>query len=168
MTIANEAITKTITLNDAELGQCCFQAAARMLVSRMYGRNQSRSVERSWFEHYKNELVGVIAECAYCKWRNIYQSKDLDVFHTKTDTTDGVEIRSITSMDHCLIVRNDDPDERKYILVYVNRNAECQMIGWIRGIEAKKKQWERNPGGKRPSWFVPMQELNEFDLSPSE
>lgn len=157
------ATTCVVILTDSELCQCCLQAMTRMLVSRLARRNQSMSVKRAWFEHFKHELVGVIAEVGYCKWRGIYPSREIDTFHSVPDALDGAEIRSISSRGHCLIVRDDDPKDRPYVLVSVDRDARCEMLGWILGKDAMRPEWIRDPGGNRPSWFVPQEALHNME-----
>ena len=152
-----------VQLSSAELAQCVIQAMTRMTASRYADRNQARSVNRTWFQHLKDELVGVIAENGYCKWKGIYPSREVDTFHRVADTADGAEIRSITNANNCLIVRNDDPKERPYVLVLVDSNAVCSMLGWVYGYEARQDKWLRDPGGKRASWFVPQESLRPIE-----
>jgi hypothetical protein len=58
-----------------------------------------------------------------------------------------------------LIVRKDDIDSHKYLLV-TGTGPEFLVHGWIYGIDAKKEKWYGDRGGRNaPCFWVPKSAL---------
>lgn len=117
--------------------------------------HQSTGSPRSWMDRVNDELYGASAERAFCKWRELYWDGSVNTFHGKADAGKAWEIRATPRLDGCLIVRDNDPPERWYVLVIANPPA-FRVVGAMRGADARRPEWMRNPGGRRPSWFVPQ------------
>lgn len=119
-------------------------------------RHQKLSGNRKDRMHTKrsdwdNEIEGACAELAFCKYRGIYwsgvggvRSKDggnVDIRWTKHEGSGG------------LIVYPHDSD---MVIVLMDGFAPSySIIGWIRGIDAKRTEWLRDFG-----YLVPRCELN--------
>lgn len=83
----------------------------------------------------------------------------VDTFKARPDVG-RAEIRTRSRADYDLIVREDDADERPFLLV---NGAEAppwlEVVGWIWGYEAKRPAWRRAYGGREAAYFVPRSEL---------
>ncbi len=119
--------------------------------------DRSTDVERGWRERYLREFQGAFAEAAFCHLIDVPWSRSVNTFHNVPDVEPDWEIRSTHEDGHCLLLRDNDPPERRYVLAVVNRLADhptVKFVGAITGTEGRKRGIERDPGGKRPAWFV--------------
>lgn len=120
--------------------------------------NPATTYARDWLERLADEAVGASSERAYHKWRGAYWDGAIDTFHVVPDAPGGVEIRGTTRADGSLIVRDNDPAERFYVLV-IAQPPRYRIVGGIRGYDARRPEYERNPHGHRRAWFVPQHRL---------
>jgi len=135
-------------------------AEIRMLESDKKGLNHSTTYKRTLEERLIEETVGILGELAVFNF--LGQGKlMINTFHKIADAGKDVECRATHHQNGSLIVRDNDDDNRRYILVTVNRN-EATLHGWMFGHEAKQKQFERNPNNYRPAWFVPQDNLHSM------
>jgi hypothetical protein len=104
------------------------------------------------------EFVGACGELAVAKSAGVFFLPSVNTFHRVPDFLSDYEVRSTDLADGSLIVRDNDDDERRYILATVLGDV-VNLVGWIKGSEAKKQEWLRDPGNRRPSWFVPQASL---------
>ncbi len=85
----------------------------------------------------------------------------MDTFHSVPDVGPDFEVRATRIPDGCLIVRGNDADDRRYVLV-TGDAPEVEIRGWLLGADAKKVGDLRNPNSHREAWFVPQERLNRF------
>lgn len=157
----------TITLTEWEYKQCVDVATTRMSVS--IGAKLTDIAPdgeiRSYKERLIKDIVGVCGEVAVAKAAGLYWSPTVNTFHGKPDIEPNLEVRTTENParadSDCLIVRDNDPDERVYIMV-TGEPPVMTIRGWIRGSDAKKDCYLRNPGGHRRAWFVPQEDLKTF------
>lgn len=149
------ALTWQEYLAAADVGLRRFASSSRS------GHNHATTYDRDFLKRLEEETVGACGEIAFCKWKGIYYDFSVDTYHSIPDV--GVfEIRSTVLDSGSLIVRDNDADDRIYVLC-TGRPPLMKMRGWILGGDAKKDEWVRNPHGHRPSWFVPQHELNRWN-----
>lgn len=117
--------------------------------------HQSTGRPRSWMERLSDEVIGACAESAFCLARGIYWDRSINTFHGRADAGREWEVRATPRRDGALIVRDNDPSDRWYVLVIADPPV-FRVVGAMRGGAAKRPEWLRNPGGRRPSWFVPQ------------
>lgn len=124
--------------------------------------NKGKFYKKDWgFQgsHKNIDIQGALAELAFSK-----------AFKLKWDrTTWGgrydvgkFQVRSTKHLNGCLLIRKNDEDEDNYVLV-IDQCPKFEIIGWLRGKDAKKNKWIRIPNNRPPAWFVPQEYLNKFD-----
>lgn len=147
-----------VTLTWYEFAHAANVGLYRFAGSNLAGLNHATSYERGWLERLRDEVIGACGEAAYCKLTGSYWDAAVNTFHGKPDADGRVEIRTTVRDDGCLIIRDNDATDRWYVLV-TGEPPTMTVQGWIRGAAARRPEFERNPHGHRPSWFVPQDQL---------
>jgi len=130
----------------------------RMVTSQRRGDNHASTYQRTWLERTREETIGACGELAFCKAYDIAWPESVDTFHHIPDVA-GVEIRACHRDGACLIIRDNDDDDRWYYLI-TGEPPEMMIRGCIRGRDAKRDAWVRDPHGHRRAWFVPQEALH--------
>lgn len=134
--------------------------ATRFAVSRAQGLNAASTYTSNWMEQLGREIRGAAAEMLVAKELDRHYESSVGTFHSTPDVA-GWEVRS-TSIEHgCLILRDNDPDDRRYVLV-VGSAPDLRIAGWCLGGEGKQEWNLRNPNGDRPAWFVQQHHLRKW------
>ena len=60
-------------------------------------------------------------------------------------------------------IRKDDDTEKLFVLA-VGMAPTFKIIGWMKAIDARKKEWLQNYAGREPAWFAPQSELHDLRL----
>lgn len=131
----------------------------RIVASKAKGLDPASTYKRTMLKRLEEEIVGAVGEIAVGKWSGSFFVPSVNTFHRVPDCLGNVEVRSTTNSTGCLIVRDNDASDRKYVLAILE-NDNVNLIGWIPGVEAKNDRWLKNPNQYRPAWFVPQSELN--------
>lgn len=152
---------KKVQLDIREYAHAVDVGMQRMVASTEAGHNHASTYERDWLERLEQETVGACAELAFCKFMGWYWSGSVNTFHTIADAGRDVEVRSTTRDDGSLIIRNNDADDRWYVLV-TGKAPVLTIRGRIKGGEGKKPEWARDPHGRRRAWFVPQAALEDI------
>tara|TARA_E500000331_G_scaffold269377_1_gene260844 strand:+ start:116 stop:568 length:453 start_codon:yes stop_codon:yes gene_type:complete len=121
-------------------------------------RNRAQGPGYNEAEAWRNDIEGAAAEMAYCKGMGIYWPGSVNSFKD-ADCGKLTQVRQTHHHNGCLIVRDRDPDEHFYVLV-VGHCPAFNIVGWIRGFDAKKNEFVRCPGEQQPAYFVPQKKLN--------
>lgn len=153
-----EELSALVALTPWEYKACMDVAATRMATSNEAGWNHGSTYQRTYLQRTQEEIVGACGEMAVAKVLDCYWSPSVNTFHAQTDLPRSMEVRATARPTGRLIIRNNDPDDRIYILV-VGEPPNLTVVGWILGAEAKKDQWQENPHGHRQAWFVPQDQL---------
>lgn len=147
-----------ITLPWQALNLAADAAKDRMNSGANKALNHATVRSRNWLTRYKDELMGALGELAVAQWFGMPNFKPpLGTFHSIPDCN-GVEVRSTDIETGRLIVRDNDPSDRAYVLCLV-RGPDVVLAGWMVGRDAKHNQWLSNPHGYRPCWMVPRAAL---------
>lgn len=72
----------------------------------------------------------------------------------------AVDVRTATKDHYCLLLHEEDSDDRRYWLV-TGINGAYTVQGWILGRDGKKSEYWKDPLGGRPAFFVPQSILNK-------
>jgi hypothetical protein len=107
------------------------------------------------------DIEGAGAEMAYCKLADAYWTGSIGTFH-EADVGKDIQIRHTILKDGRLIVRSGDNPNHKYVLV-IGSMPNYTIVGWIKGVDAKKNEFILNPNGKGDAYFVPQNKLNSLD-----
>lgn len=145
------------------------------LVIHVGGHRQTESLKRN-LNHWPttaqsikalyNHIESAGAEKAVAKLLNIDWPASINCFNQGVaDVGRNTEVRYRTKDEYDLLVRPRDPDERIYVLV---RGAlpDYEIIGWMRGQEAKQDRFLSNPGGNGECFLIPETELHAMSDFP--
>jgi len=80
----------------------------------------------------------------------------LQYIHGKPDYTDyviNIDAKSRWQRHHSLIVQLDDPDDWYYLLICGALHPDYEIVGWLKGNEAKREENKADPVGGRPAYF---------------
>lgn len=125
-----------------------------ILVGRKNGHGKTDS--GGWTEH----IEGAGGEIAAGKVLGRYWGGDCNTFK-KADIGSQVQVRTRSKLHYDLLVRDDDQDEHVFILV-VGQIPCFEVVGYMRGVDAKRPEWRRAYGGREEAWFIPRQQLTGF------
>lgn len=160
-------MSMNITLTVPEFIIAVESAKMRLVSSEAMSLNHAKTMERDMVDRLYDEVLGACGEIAVGKASGEYFIPSVNTFHRVPDCMGDAEVRATWRADGCLIVRDDDSDERKFILTTINAPDVC-VVGWLYGRECKKQEFLRNPNGYRESWFVPQSCLRPIDELLSE
>ena len=144
-----------IKLTEIEMEMAAYVGCRRRTESRARNRKQGPGYNEA--DAWRNDIEGAAAELAYCKAMGIYWPGSLNSFKDP-DCGLMTQIRQTNHENGCLIVRDRDPDEHFYVLV-VGHCPTFRIVGWMKGVDAKKNVYVRSPGDQNPAYFVPQKEL---------
>jgi hypothetical protein len=116
---------------------------------------------RTWAERLVTDIQGVVGEVTVCKGRNRYFSPTVNTFHGVPDVDGNIEVRCTNLDNGSLIIRANDDPNRWYVLVTGEPPNMC-IRGYIRGVDARRDEWLRNPNDHQPAWFVPQSALKQW------
>lgn len=151
-------MSNCIQLTQEEMTIVSLVAGLRRSESKTHNRqdNHGFSGENAW----DIEVEGAAAEMAYCKYRGQYWNASVNSFKG-ADCGDNVQIRHTKLSNGSLIVREADNDNHYYVLV-TGQAPNLNIIGWIKGSDAKQDAFKRAPNNRSGAYFVPQNKLNTF------
>lgn len=148
----------SVTLTPWEYKAAVDLAVTRMAVSIDQGTKDITHEDRDWFDRLKVDVLGACGEVAVAKLTNKFWSPSVNVMHRVADVGHDIEVRSTDRQNGSLIVRPNDDPCRWYFLV-TGGPPVLTVCGYIKGEDAQKEEWVRNPHGHRKAWFVPQSAL---------
>ena len=134
-------------------------ARLRMMASAMQGLRHATTYQRNLVQRLDEEVVGACGEIAVGKAADKWFCPSVNTFHRTPDCLQDVEVRSTSLASGSLIVRDNDADDRRYVLAVVDAPM-VTLVGWLTGAEAKQPEFVRDPHGHRKAWFVPQSRLH--------
>jgi hypothetical protein len=118
--------------------------------------------EDGWTIH----IEGAAGEMAFAKAAGRYYASPVNTFKEGGDVGD-VQVRTRSRMDYDLLVRPSDRDRDVFVLV-LGKIPTFDVVGWMRGSDAKNEKWLNAHGNRPPAYFVPRSELSPIEtLNPS-
>jgi len=109
--------------------------------------------EDGWTIH----IEGAAGEMAVAKLRNRYWNGSVNTFKTGGDVG-AVQVRTRSKAHYDLIVRDDDRNDDAFFLV-IGSIPVFDVVGWIKGRDAKRPEWLQTYGERPPAYFVPQSAL---------
>jgi len=106
--------------------------------------------------------VGALAELKVSQWLGKKVELTHGTFKDVADVGRDVEVRAVRKEDGKLVIRDNDPTDRRYILTYVSR-CSVKLLGWLEGYLALEKGVKANPGGFKEAWFVSQDKLWDME-----
>lgn len=152
-----------VTLSEEEFRYCRDEAARRKKSGDTRKLNHASTYQRTDEERIAQEVGGCCAEYAVRKLLGAELVLPFDTFHKIPDILPDWEIRHTRHQNGRLIVRSNDDDDRRYVLV-TGDPPELEVRGWLRGHEAKQEKFRWNPWKYRSCWGVPQDELRSAEM----
>lgn len=103
-------------------------------------------------------VMGAAGEVAAALWLHLPLPCSVGTYHAP-DLQIPVQVRTRPNNpkrekgDH-LVIRRDDPPDHIYVLVYYH-GRRCEIVGWIRGRDARREEWLFGYGDRPKAYFVP-------------
>ena len=158
------ALTSNITWLETSLGY--WIGGRRRLASVQKGFKERNGCDRkSHAEQFYFNVVGACGEISVAKLTGRYWLMGINQRKDEPDVAPDIQVRTLESIDYDLIVRPDDPDHFRYVLV-LGEPPEFTIPGWIWGHEAKLMEDRLFDRGNRnnPAFWIPQDRLH----NPSE
>jgi len=108
----------------------------------------------------QNDHQSAAAELAVAKYINRFWRMGVNTFK-EPDVGASIEVRWTPEPAGCLVVRPHDHDDRPYVLVR-GLAPDFEIVGYVRGVEAKREEWRCDPGGRGVCYMVPSAALREL------
>lgn len=148
----------TVRLSLSEI-QIAYAVAGQRAVYNMKVGAQHRHGASQGLDSDVLDIIGCRGEMAVAKALNLFWSGAVGNY-SAADVGGFVEVRSAMQPGHSLILHPDDRDEAPFVLCYVTRKPEIELLGWLWGRDGKAQRYWSDPSGKnRPAFFVPQREL---------
>jgi hypothetical protein len=109
------------------------------------------------------DIEGACGELAFCKCMGWYWPAHVNDLGGKLGDANGVQVRTASDPNDCLIVRRDNDPDQAYVLV-VGHCPVYEIKGWMLGGDAMQEKYLRDPGGRGGAYFVPQADLNALKL----
>lgn len=153
-------MTVRITLDPTAIELSIKVGSMRLASSANTGRYPHRSqAGRTDAERLAHEVLGCLAEAAVAAHLGIPYDGSVNRFHDRPDVG-PFEVRATTLDTGCLILRDNDPPDRPYVLAVGDPYSDTvELRGWLYGHQARQDRWLRDPHGRRPCWMVPQSAL---------
>jgi hypothetical protein len=110
----------------------------------------------------RNHFMGAAGEVAVCRYFGLPRPDSVNTFQLP-DLPGNIGVRTRAHEHYDLIVRDNDPDLERFILVWYREPNRARIRGWITGEMARRERWRKSYGNREPAYFVPAQSLNAID-----
>jgi hypothetical protein len=145
----------TIELSTAELMIAASVGAMRRVSSLKRRMDTDRHAPHS---SWATDIDGAAAEQAVSKHLGRYWGGHIYNFNGD-DVSGGIQVRSTSYHDGCLIIRESDADNSIFVLVVASAPSYT-IIGWIKASDAKKaKYFRQGNGAGSDAWWVKQSDL---------
>jgi len=106
-------------------------------------------------------VEGAAGELAAAKALDRFWSGSINTFKSDGDVG-AIQIRTRSKAYYELIVRSDDADNDRFVLV-TGTAPHYNVVGWITGRDAKRDEWLQTYGNRPAAYFVPQRELHDLE-----
>lgn len=144
-----------VTLTLAECLLACQVGTARQLSAIVQGKQNSHGFRGQGFDIH---ILGAAGELALAKALGIYWTGHINTFK-QPDLGTNIQVRTRSSHTYDLIVRDGDADDELFVLVTGTLPA-FHIWGWIRGGDAKQREYLKTYGSRPEAFFVPHDALH--------
>lgn len=104
---------------------------------------------------WQMHIEGAMGEAALAKFLGAYWGGKGQL---RAPDVGDVDVRTAAGPNHCLILHESDPDERRFYLL-TGGNGRYQVRGSILGRDGKRPEHWKDPVGGRAAYFVPQSAL---------
>lgn len=156
-------MSRYITIDPDEWSLCVQVANARQVSSTKKKGRDSVNKKGGWLEEFTPHIIGCVGELAVAKAIGVSWTGSVDTFKTVPDLEGGVQVRHRSNPTWDLIVRKNDSDTDIFILSRGMPPGAIEVVGWIKGSDAKNEEWLKDYGNfGKPAYFVPTWALKEI------
>ena len=153
-------------LTDDDISLVAKAVTQRIVISAELGLNHATTYQRDIVTRVREESVGAAAELAWAKINGREWHAPINEFHQIPD--DGInEVRATEHPRGGLIIRDNDPDDRRYIFATLNGRSVV-FHGWEYGLNVKVDSNLWNPHGRRLAWRLDRLKLRPLHELPAE
>ena len=111
---------------------------------------------------WASDIEAAGAELAFSKFIGKEWVGDVNTFHAP-DVDGGWQVRYTDRENGCLIIRPiDSPKYDQNFVLLTGLMPNYNIIGYMKGSDAVKEKYSRNPNGAGQAWFVPQKDLLKF------
>ena len=112
-----------------------------------------------------NDIIAAGAEIAAAKYLGQEFTGKVNTFHKVTDVSGGWQVRCTDYKTGCLIIRQKDIGclDDKFLLVIHEGKERYRIAGYKVGKDCINPKYLRNPGNRKPAYFVPQSDLLEYE-----
>ncbi len=143
-----------VTLYDYEIAQAKFIARQRQTQNEALGRKHRHGFEGDGLVAHEQ---GCFGEMAVAKYLNVFWSGNIG--NLKADDVGPYQVRATVKDHHKLILHDDDPADRIFILV-TGALPTLTLRGWIHCFDGRQGEYWSDPkGNNRWAYFVPQARL---------
>lgn len=132
------------------------EAFRRQAINESYalpGRNGAPSAGKRALQLH---LLGAAGEMAVASILGLKDHLYVDQLPTpeSSDLPGRIDVKTRSRHSYDLVVQQNEPADKTYVLVTIERR-EILVHGWLKGHEASKPHFWKDPAGGRPAYFVP-------------
>lgn len=117
---------------------------------------------------WMNHVEGAIAELVVARWLGVEWAATVNTFRKGFDVS-NYQVRWSSKGVGAgeLVVRPRDKDAQLFISVR-GTAPDYELLGWMRGADAKQEKWKSNPQNRGEAWFVHQDLLKDLGDLPDE
>lgn len=108
-------------------------------------------------------VEGAAGELAVAKALDIKWDATVNTFKSIADLVSDIEVRTRSKDYYDLIVRADDKNYSRFVLVIRKGPHKFDVIGWILAEDAKQPQWIKTYGNRPGAYFIPKTSLHTME-----
>lgn len=111
---------------------------------------------------WANEVKGALGEMAAASGFNLAWTGPNK--RGRPDVGDLLEVRSVLEPHHRLVIQLNEPDEKPdvpFVLIDLSALPAWRVVGWMRAGDCKRPDWQQDPLGGRPAFWVPREQLRD-------
>ena len=145
-----------VSLTRDEWAQAVFVALLRQHHS-LHRSSADSLYEKPWMAQLEIHMLGACGELAAAKAIGLPWPSSVNTYKGESDLPGGIEVRHRTKSHYDLIVRDDDPDDRRYVLTLgeVADVPKIKVVGWFFGSYSGRHRYLHLPVGSYPTRFSP-------------
>ena len=150
-------MTTEIRLSNAEMLQAAIVGTLRNIAAiKKALPDKHGAPEIGWNLH----IEGAAGELAVARALGRHWGGSINSFKSGDDVN-GLQVRTRSNHDYELILRDDDADALRFVLV-TGHAPNFTIRGWIMARAGKNPEWLQTHGGRPPAFFVPHRALHEI------
>lgn len=129
------------------------------------GRNRAPSSGAKALEMHRLGCIGELAVAVHLGLEGRVFSAQ-SPFRNSVDLPGGIEVKTRSKKFYDLLVQLDDDPNKTFVLATHEGGQTTQIVGWIKGKDAMRKEWIREFVRGRPCYAVPQSALESMSTLP--